>query len=410
MVASPEPSSSLLFNPSVPQRIVSWLFRDSELSLSFFEWLKLLSATILLRNKLFLDEFYTVLAQKIESTLSTSSILSAEKKEIILYNALSYLVLSNPKEGSTLTINGFRYTIKKIPITSGWLSGPYVAYALTVVENSLAKSILVFKGTTFPTDGGFLAGVMADTRPHGAVGAQLYARGQDRLQAWITQEYQRTGQKVLCTGQSLGGAMSLHCHIHQPNEVDFFAINPPSFTSRERCIYEQQGVVTPSNELKVICHLNDPVFSLGSQFLPVGTRIFNHGDPDEGWLNAHAKTALCKEDTPEPEFNLYANVTQRNILWKISKPFLFVMVLVCHAIALPVRLMIETSHQFFGRLKTNTLTVDAPPPVIDNQVDRAFPHKKQISPSPLFKPVSKENQPTPAVDMTRELDLTRLGL
>lgn len=410
MVASSERSSSLLINPSVPQRIVSWLFRDSELSLSFFEWLKLFLATVLLRNKLFLDEFYMVLAQKIESTLSDSSILSPEKKEIILYNALSYLVLSDPKEGSILNFNGFRYTIKKIPLTSGWLSGPYVAYALTVAENSNAKSILVFKGTTFPTDGGFLAGVMADTRPHGAVGAQLYARGQDRLQAWITQESQRTHQKVLCTGQSLGGAMSMHCYIHQPNEVDFFAINPPSLTSRERRIYEQHNFVTPSNELKVVCHQNDPVFTLGSQFLPVGTRMFKHGDPHEGWFNAHAKTATCTEASSEPEFHLYSNVTQRHILWKISKPFLFVMVLVFHAIALPVRLIIEISHQLFGSLKTNNLTVDAPPLVIDNQVGRAFPYEKPISHPPLFKPASKNNQPALEVDVTSEVNLTRLGL
>jgi hypothetical protein len=64
------------------------------------------------------------------------------------------------------------------------------------------------------------------TRPIGAIDTQLYARGQEILQKWIQDELKKTGKPVMCNGQSLGGAMALHAHIHRPEFVDYLVMNP----------------------------------------------------------------------------------------------------------------------------------------------------------------------------------------
>ena len=324
---------------SVPQKILDWLFREEELSLGFSEWIQLLSATILISSRALLDEFFRLLACKIEQSFADAT-LSDVKKEMILYNALSYIAFTDPKEGATLTIRGVRYSIEKIQLTSGWVSAPYYAYGLKAVNDPNAQSIIIFPGTTFPTDSGFLAGLLADTRPHGVVGSQLYSRGQENLRRWISSECERTGTQVMCTGQSLGGAMSLLCHVNQPDKVDFFAINPPSLTTRERLIYERNAsaeIPDDSRVLKVLSHVNDPVLGLGSTYLPVSTKICRHGIEQDHWFNAHAKTADCHPEAEEP-INAQP---KRNIVWKILKPILFVVVLLLHGLALLLRLGIE---------------------------------------------------------------------
>lgn len=329
---------------SIPQKVVGWLFREHNLSLGFLEWLQLLSATLIVRNRQFSQDFFDALSEKITSS-SADPYLSDLKKDLILYNALSYLAYAAPQEGQIISIKGIDYSIQKIALTSGWVSSTYYAYGLKAVTDKNAQSILIFQGTTSPADHGFLAGILADTRPVGAVGTQLYARGQEQIQNWINTEYQQTQKRVLCTGQSLGGAMSLHAHIHQPDAVDFFIVNPAALTNREKEIYEKNSVQLPDEStriLTVVSHLNDPVLGLGSLYLPEGTKIYRHGDKNENGLIAHAKTPDCSQDAPELHFAAYDNSKrERSYAWKIIKVFLFVAVLILHVIAWPVRIAVK---------------------------------------------------------------------
>jgi len=343
---------------SIGEKMVRWLFREHDsFPFSFLESLQLLSAVVFIPNSALFDDLFKQLSLKIELSSNDTS-LSDEAKEMIIYNALCYLAFSDPKENATLKIDGVNYAIEKIQLTSGWLSGPYYAYGLKATDESrlpdgsCPPSIIIFKGSTFPTDGGFLAGYLADTRPHGTVGAQLYSRGQERLQSWINTEYERTKKTVICTGQSLGGAMSLHCHIHQPNKVDFFAINPPSLTSREKRIYNNSvnqlmsktATTEPSRLLKVLSHRNDWVFPIGSNYFPNGTMISRHGQKKDDIKFAHVRAA-----DPQflQEFKPHDNKIKRNVLWKILKPLPFLVVLLLHAIALPFRFVIKL-RQMFG--------------------------------------------------------------
>lgn len=235
---------------SISQKMVRWLFREEDLSLGLFEWVKLLSATMIIRNRKFSQDFFDALSKKISTSFSDPQ-LSDLKKDLVLYNALSYLAFADPQEGQAIVIKGVNYEIQKIPVTSGWLSSTYYAYCLKALNNKDAQSILIFQGTTTPSDHGFLAGILADTRPVGAIGTQLYARGQEAIQKCIEDEYKRTNKRVMCTGQSLGGAMSLHDYIHQPDIVDYFIINPPGLTSREKEIYEKNILaIRPDNSIK----------------------------------------------------------------------------------------------------------------------------------------------------------------
>ncbi|WP_296618854.1 hypothetical protein [Marivirga sp.] len=334
---------------STAQKIVSWLFRESELSLSFVEWAKLFSATIIKNNHQFSKDFFDALSQKIRTSFEDPN-LSNAKKELILYNALSYLAFANPQEDQIITIKGIDYSVEKIQLTSGWLSAPYYAYGLRALTDQDAQSYLIFQGSTTPSDNGFLAGLLADTRPHGTIGAQLYSRGQEEIQQWIDEEHRRTQKRVVCTGASLGGAMSLHAHIHQPNKVDFFVLNPPSLTSREKRIYENQqhdpSTASEPRILKMVSHIIDPVWSLGSCYLPRGTMVYRHGDNDEYKFLAHARSSDCRAESFEPQFViLESNELVKNKYWKSLKPFLFFGVLILHVIALPIRVMIQVTYE-----------------------------------------------------------------
>lgn len=314
---------------SIPQKVLRWLYRESnELSLSLSEWAQLLSATLLFSNKSFLQEFYNVLVQKLEEANDDATI----------YNTLSYLAFSNPQAGAKLKIRGIEYTLEKIPLTSGWISAPYYAYGLK--DNSAApnQSILIFQGTTYPTDNGFLAGLLGDTVPYGAIGTSLYYRGQERIQQWIDNEYIKTGQRVMCTGQSLGGAMSLHCMINQSEKVDFVAFNPPTLTTRESLIMSEKntGNQGTGGIRRVYSHVNDPVFSLGNNVLPLNSTIHNYGNTAENPIYAHARAPEKNSEV----VNSNSLSHSQNILWQCVRPFLFMTVVLLHILALPLRLLI----------------------------------------------------------------------
>jgi hypothetical protein len=329
----------------IVEKMVKWLFREGDLSLNYSEWATLAFVTIIKADPKFSELFFDALKVKIQTSFADPR-LSSTQKDIILYSALSYLAFASPHEYQTLCIKEIEYTIEKIPLTSGWFSATYYAYGLKAKHNLKAQSFLIFQGTTTPADHGFLAGIIADTRPHGAVGTHLYSRGQALIETWINKEYERTEKRVLCTGQSLGGAMSLHAHIHQPQQVDFFIINPPFLTNREKQIYVKNH--TPDLDhrtLKVLSHCNDPVRELGSQYLPQGTQVGIYGNRQDPALAAHARSPDCKVGSPDVIFTPYKEKLTRNHLWKITKILLFIIACLLHVIALPIRIAIRCSQK-----------------------------------------------------------------
>jgi hypothetical protein len=133
------------------------------LDLSFSEWLQLLSAPIIANHRTFSQSFFDELANKISTSSSSDRQLSEFKKDIVLYNALSYIAFSGPQEGQSIIIKGIPYSIEKIPLTSRWLSSTYYAYGLKATTDKMAQSFMIFHGSTTPSDHRFLAGLLADT-------------------------------------------------------------------------------------------------------------------------------------------------------------------------------------------------------------------------------------------------------
>ncbi len=323
--------------PMCAEKIVEYLFRDSEnLSLSLLEWLKVICATMLISNKNFSGDFFKALSAKI-STSNADSNLSDEQKKFIMYGALAYMTYADPNQNDTITINDTEYTIEKIALTSGWISAPYYAYGLKS-QNTENQSFLIFQGTTFPTDNGFLAGVLADTRPVGAIGTQLYDRGRNKIQEWIECQHTATNQPVKCVGQSLGGAMSLHAYINQPDKVSFCAINPPYLTAREKTILGTSTSMRTTNN-QVLSAIQDPVRGLG-WWLPDECRVFSYGESDEYPILAHARAPKNTDGTGNqysgPAASEQSSISR--LIFKYIKPILYCIALLLTALALPIRI------------------------------------------------------------------------
>ncbi len=395
---------------SVPEKMSAVLHHQATLSVfTPWDWVRLIGATVFRKNRSFLDEFKTVLQCNIEAVCCDRG-LSLEQKQVSLFHDLSFLAFSEPESGCRINIPlvGYGpYTVERIQLTSGWLSAPYYAYGL-VPEARVAPPLLVFTGTAFPTATGFLAGLMADTGPRGSVGRQLYQRGNVALQRWIHQQYQQIGRRVVCTGQSLGGAMGLLCHIHQPDKVDYFSINPPYLTDLEKKIYAQQrarlrDLDTERGEgsarlLRIATHVADPIRGLG-HWLPPGTRICMHGDPEIGALEAHAKSP--KVDAVPPFMTHKTGAGQKNYLWKCIKPILFMGVCILLALALPFRIVMYffERHSQCGRKDPSACGVLAP---IQAAVrGQSGPHLS--SPRPLYTQAS-----TPIEQKSRTRYVTRV--
>lgn len=333
----------------IPEKMVRWLFHDDEtLSLNKVEWMKLLFAVSIKANRSFTQNFVTALQEKITETDNSPS-LSEEQKQILRFTALSFLAYAHPQANDQITVNGIRYDIQRIKLTSGWFSAPYYAYGLR--SNAIgAESILIFQGTTVPSDRGFLAGLLADTRPVGSVGSMLYQRGKKAIEAWTASEFQRTGKPVICTGQSLGGGLSMLAHINQPDQVDFFVLNPPSLTTREERIYtHRRRECSPFNPdqrtLKVVTHNADPVWKLGSRYLPSGSKIYRYGDPDTNPILAHARAPQFPMTTDRVDFQNQNIPKKRNIGWKLQKLVLFPVVFLLALIVFLPRAILQVAEK-----------------------------------------------------------------
>lgn len=142
--------------------------------------------------------------------------------QLQLNNILNYLAYAAWQAGEVVVAPHYveklkswqciSYQVSPLQLTPTWLGSPYYAYGLTS-DNSDAKSLLLFMGTTYPGSDGFLWTLIADTTPFMSIGSLLLRFGRKTLANWInTQSAQ--GKQVECHGQSLGGALSLLMAVH----------------------------------------------------------------------------------------------------------------------------------------------------------------------------------------------------
>lgn len=266
------------------------LITDPKVSITGVLTPDLINALFINKNKHLMREFQ----DRLEIELRKLPLLVEEDpiKQIRakIDNILAFIAYTEPQNGSHISVPSFingpfenvDYQIQRINLTSDLISAPYTAYGLIPNNHPGAQARIIFMGTTFPTAKGFAQTLLADTAPGGGVGHYLYAQGKKHLQKWINQQYEITKQPVYCCGQSLGGAMSMQTYIHQPDKVEFTAINPPFLTNAEKRVLESNHVTKSHWNInnQIYSHIQDPIGQIGHWLPPLST-VCIHGTKED---------------------------------------------------------------------------------------------------------------------------------
>ena len=165
-------------------------------------------------------------------------------------------VLSVPQkiDGSWQAVDCF---LEKIQLTPNYLGSPISAFGLKPATNK-GTAFLLFRGTTYPQDDGFLNTIIADFKPFHSVGGSLYEKHvKDKIIPWVEEANRRYNTKVKLFGLSLGAAISYHLGLDKPDLVDIYGYVPPGLLSRR--IKKQQQPLSG----RFYCHENDFVHLLG---------------------------------------------------------------------------------------------------------------------------------------------------
>lgn len=146
--------------------------------------------------------------------------------EIIVGDLLSLIPFLRPEDKSTLAvpiqIDGkwqlAEYQVESIPITPKWMGSPYMAYGLNPKKEGSAPPLLLFKGTTYPTDKGFLISLLIDLNPFASVGSYGFHLGKNKIKEWLD-AHTTQNKKAIIYGKSLGGAQAWRTALHFPEMV-----------------------------------------------------------------------------------------------------------------------------------------------------------------------------------------------
>lgn len=185
--------------------------------------------------------------------------------EMIMGDLLSLYPFLKPEDEEVIQLpvqiegvyNLVKYNTNRLELTPDLLSSPLVAYGLTPTDLRAAP-ILLFKGTTYPSDEGAFLSLMTDLNPFAAVGKYAFEMGKKKIQNWL--EIQVSTTKTIVYGKSLGGALSWRSALHFPEKIGkVMAYGSPGFSFLERDHLYLVGDKYPELEINFFCQRNDPV-------------------------------------------------------------------------------------------------------------------------------------------------------
>lgn len=185
--------------------------------------------------------------------------------EVILGDLLCLLPFLGPMHGEKIWVpvkieNEWKlvdYAVERIELTPKWMGSPIVAYGLHAL-GPLASPLLIFKGTTYPTDEGAGLSILTDINPFGSVGAYAFSIGKENIQKWL--EKNTADKKALIYGKSLGGAQAWRTALNFPEKVErVMAYGAPGFSPWERRQLHEASKQHPEMELNFMGQTNDPV-------------------------------------------------------------------------------------------------------------------------------------------------------
>lgn len=227
------------------------------------------------------------------------------------------------------------YEIDRIELTPSWMGSPLVAYGLRSPDPK-AQPLLLFKGTTFPSDEGASLSILTDLNPFGAVGAYAFSIGKSKIKDWIDRN--TVNQKAVIYGKSLGGAQAWRTGINFPEKIEkVMAYAPPGFSPWEQKQLHRVADKHPEVKFNFIGQTHDPVpysdwvASKGVNYYEVvGNKL--HGFP----VLAHAamyatqkKSAILKVDA-----KTIANPVKRAAvtITRLAASLLFPLLLAVHLV------------------------------------------------------------------------------
>ncbi len=158
------------------------------------------------------------------------------------------------------------YSVEKIQMTPDFLGSPMYAFGLSPVEkNKGFPPLLLFKGTTYPTDEGAFLSILSDLNPFASVGAYAFSMGRENIKNWMDRVIEDDA-KVRVFGASLGGSLSLQAGIDFSSYIEeVHAFSPPALFNRDIKKWEDIPVESRPRVF-VYCNEGDVIPHFGSSW------------------------------------------------------------------------------------------------------------------------------------------------
>jgi pimeloyl-ACP methyl ester carboxylesterase len=211
-----------------------------------------------LLNKIFVNMFEEMNKKRLSSEKSFHM-------EIIIGDLLSLYPFIGPKDGEELKIpvkidekwELVTYNVQTIHLTPEWMGSPLVAFGLNAKTHPDAPPLLLFKGTTYPTDEGFSLSLLTDLNPGASVGAYVFRLGQQKIKGWLDTHAQE--KKAIIYGKSLGGSQAWRTALYFPDQVQkVMSYSSPGFSSRDLKRLNHIQKLKSIPEINIFCQPNDP--------------------------------------------------------------------------------------------------------------------------------------------------------
>lgn len=199
--------------------------------------------------------------------------------EAIISNILAFYAYFDPQEKEQISVpvctkgqwEMVDYTVHRIPLTPRWLGSSMTAFGLTSIGEG-HPPLLLFKGTTYATDDGFLLSLLSDINPFASPGSYALCMGKSKILNWCDKL-----PKVRVIGQSLGGTLSQLTASRLSSCVEkVYPINPTALLGYElwswnkyRTNLTQQG---KANEVPEVT----PLFQDGDT-VPLAGKVWGKG-------------------------------------------------------------------------------------------------------------------------------------
>jgi pimeloyl-ACP methyl ester carboxylesterase len=271
---------------------------------------------------------------------ATTEIPDAEIRQVYLRNLLALYPYFSPEEDELLSLpfgpSGalIDYQVKALQLTPDFMGSPLVAYGLTS-QDPQAAPILLFKGTTYPSDEGFFLSLLTDINPFMPVGGfAFHLTAKSRIEAWL-KENTTEERKAMVAGVSLGGALSLQTACYFPQYLSHvFAFNSPAMTSSEISSWEAniKALGDAAPRVEVYLQDKDPIsrmvgclfaqeWKLHHVYAPLDwTPIKSSFQSHSGALTAHPQVFIVPGSATGEN-----NRIERLYIWPIFQNILFVL-------------------------------------------------------------------------------------